>query len=318
MAQIVAAFGVTHAAVMLRTWERAPVETQQVIGAGYATARERLRAANPDVVIMVANDHFQSFFLDNMPAFCLGIGKQTVGWGDAELPKYELAVPEELAEELLEGLLDRDFDIAYSRNLPVDHAFITAIHLLMPETDIPFIPLFQNCVAPPLPSLQRCLDLGVALRDALEKMSSSARVALIATGGLSHEIPLPNWRQLSQSSADQSWLDFMSQGRNQADPATQQAIADEVLRWGRSGAGRINEEFDHEILQLLNQGNYRQLASYDSGTIRERGGNGGQELRNWATVAGACAGFKAETLFYRGVPEWLTGVAGADLMATSD
>ena len=77
MADIVAAFGVTHAVVMVRTWERASQAHRNAVRAGYDEVARRLRAAQPDVVLMVASDHFQSFFLDNMPAFC------TRGWAGA-------------------------------------------------------------------------------------------------------------------------------------------------------------------------------------------------------------------------------------------
>ncbi len=316
MAQIVGAWAVTHAAVMVRTWERAAEEVRDKVAAGYQKISEDLYAARPDVAILIGNDHFQSFFLDNMPAFCLGIGEQSTGWGEADIPAYKMTVAGNTAEALLDGLLARNFDLAYARNLPLDHGFMTPIHLLMPAADIPIIPLFQNCVAPPLPSLQRCLDLGAALAAAIDELPDTLRIALIATGGLSHEIPLPNWRELQDDEAGRTWLEFMSQGRHQADPATQQAIGDEVLRWSRSGGGRTDQPFDLEILQLLEQGEYQQLASYDVISIRQRAGNGAQEIRNWATAAGACAGYRAETLFYQEVAEWLTGVAGVNLRAT--
>ncbi len=316
MAQIVGAWAVTHSAVMVRTWERASTQIREEISAGYKQVRDRLLATQPDLVILIGNDHYQSFFLDNMPAFCLGIGDHSQGWGEADIPPYRMTIPRDIAETLLDGLLARNFDIAFARNLPLDHSFMTPIHLLMPEADIPIIPLFQNCLAPPLPALARCLALGQALQSTLEQMLAPLRVALIATGGLSHEIPLPDWRDLGKEETAEKWLKFMSQGRYQADRDTQKAIGDEVLRWGKSGGGRIDEDFDREILQLLSLGRYQDLARYDTPTIRQRAGNGAQELRNWATAAGACGGYRAEQLFYRAVPEWLTGVAGVDLRAS--
>ena len=179
MADIVAAFGVTHAVVMVRTWERASQAHRDAVRAGYDEVARRLRAARPDVVLMVASDHFQSFFLDNMPAFCLGVGGRSVGRGDGGLPRYELTVHEGLARGLLAGLVDAGFDLAFGRDMPLDHAFMTPVHLLFPQADLPIVPLFQNCGAPPLPSVARCLQLGSAIRTVLADIQPGLRVALI-------------------------------------------------------------------------------------------------------------------------------------------
>ncbi|WP_372720128.1 hypothetical protein [Immundisolibacter sp.] len=310
MAKIVAAFGVTHAAIMVRAWERASQAHRDSVRAGYDEVARRLRAAQPDVVLMVASDHFQSFFLDNMPAFCLGVSGRCVGWGDGGLPRYELAVHEGLAHGLLEGLISEGFDLAFARNLPLDHAFMTPVHMIFPQADLPLVPLFLNCNAPPLPTLGRCLDLGAALGRVLAQVEPDLRVALIGTGGLSHEVPLLDWRALPDDQTGRDWLQFMSAGRQGVDPQTQQRVADEVVRWGREGLGRIDETFDRELLGWMQAGDYGRLAGLDAATIARRAGNGGQEIRTWATVMGAVPGTHGEPLFYEAVPEWLTGVAG--------
>jgi len=310
MASIVAAFGLTHAAVMVRTWERASQAQRDTVRAGYDELARRLRAARPDVVLMVASDHFQSFFLDNMPAFCLGVGARCVGQGDGGLPRYDLAVHAGLAHGLLDGLIGEGFDLAFAQELPLDHAFMTPVHMIFPQADLPIVPLFQNCNAPPLPTVARCLALGGAIRRVLAGIEPDLRVALIGTGGLSHAVPLPDWRTLGDDPAGRDWLAFMSAGRQGVDPAVQQRLADEVVRWGREGLGRISEEFDRELLAWMQAGDYARLAGLDAATIGRRGGNGAQEIRNWATVMGAVPGTRGEVLFYEAVPQWLTGVAG--------
>ncbi|WP_448507524.1 DODA-type extradiol aromatic ring-opening family dioxygenase [Immundisolibacter sp.] len=310
MADIVAAFGVTHAVIMIRTWERASRAHRDAVRAGYDEVARRLRAAQPDVVLMVGGDHFQSFFLDNMPAFCLGVDGRCVGQGDGGLPRYDLAVHAALAHDLLTGLIDEGFDLAFARSLPADHAFMTPVHMIFPQADLPIVPLFQNCTAPPLPTVARCLALGGAIRRVLAGIEPDLRVALIGTGGLSHAVPLVDWRTLGDDPVGRDWLAFMSAGRQGVDPAVQQRLADEVLRWGREGLGRISEDFDRELLAWMRAGEYARLAGLDAATIGRRGGNGAQEIRNWATVMGAMPGTRAELLFYEAVPEWLTGVAG--------
>lgn len=315
MADIVAAFGVTHAVIMVRTWARASQAQRDAVRAGYDEVARRLRAARPDVVLMVASDHFQSFFLDNMPAFCLGVGGRSVGHGDGGLPRYELTVHEGLARGLLDGLVGAGFDLAFGRDMPLDHAFMTPVHLLFPQADLPIVPLFQNCAAAPLPSVARCLQLGSAIRSVLAGIQPGLRVALIGTGGLSHAVPLPDWRGLDDDPVGRDWLAFMSAGRQGADPQVQQRIADEVLRWGREGLGQISEDFDRQLIAWMQAGVYERLADLDADVIARRGGNGAQEIRNWATVMGAMPGTRAELLFYEAVPEWLTGVAGVAFQA---
>jgi len=232
-----------------------------------------------------------------MPSFCLGLGARSVGWGDGGLPRYELAVHDGLARGLLEGLIACGHDVAFARNLPLDHAFMTPIHLLFPQADLPIVPLFQNCVAPPLPTVGRCLQLGGALRGVLAGIEPGLRVALIGTGGLSHEVPLHDWRSLPDDETGRAWLAFMSAGRAGADPETGKRIAAEVDRWGREGPGRIDEDFDRELLAWMQVGTYKRLADLDTATIARRGGNGAQEIRNWATVMGAVPDTRG-VLFY--------------------
>lgn len=172
------------------------------------------------------------------------------------------------------------------------------------------MPLLQNCVAPPLPSVGRCLQLGAALRSVLADLEPRLRVALVGTGGLSHEVPLHDWRTLPDDETGQAWPAFMSAGRAGADPETGKHIATKVDRRGREGLGRIEEEFDRELLAWMQAGPYTRLADLDAATIALRGGNGAQEIRNWATVMGAVPDTHGEVLFYEAVPQWLTGVAG--------
>lgn len=309
MAEIVGAFAVSHAAVMVRHWERAEPDQRAAVQGAFDTITNRLRAARADVLLMVGSDHYRSFFLDQMPAFCLGLGDRSVGWGDGGLPRHELSVHGRLAEGLLDGLLARGFDVAFARDLPLDHAFITPLHMGLGALGLPIVPLFQNCVAPPLAALGRCLALGAAIGDALAHIEPGLRVALLGTGGLSHEVPLPDWRRLPDDADGQNWLRFMSAGRGGADAQTLARIGAEVDRWGREGHGFIDPAFDRELLAWMQAGDYARLADLDADTLRQRGGNGAQELRNWLTVMGAMPGTRAELLAYAPVPAWLTGVA---------
>jgi 2,3-dihydroxyphenylpropionate 1,2-dioxygenase len=312
MAQVVAAFGVSHAAIMLRAWERAPTAQKEAVGAGFKAIRERLYAARPDTLLLIGNDHFNSFFLESMPAYCLGVGASCRGHGDGGLPAYEMKIDQPLAEELLEGLLHSGFAPAFSTDLRVDHSFITPLHLLT-EREFAIVPLFQNCNAPPQPTLQSCFELGRALRRLIDGSAMASRVAVIGTGGLSHQIPTPNWRDLARSGERPARLEQMTHGGKRFDPVIRQAIAEEVNQWSREGRGFINEKFDRFVLELMAAGKYQELSGYSTEQIEREGGNGAQEIRNWMTMLGLVSERRAEIIFYQAVVPWLTGVAGIAL-----
>lgn len=183
---------------------------------------------------------------------------------------------------------------------------MTPVHLLFPQADLPIVPLFQNCVAPPLPTVGRCLQLGGALRSVLADIEPGPRVALIGTGG--HERQLRPAGFVVGQGAPVVQGHFVRQPAG-ADPETGKRIAAAVDRWGRETLGRIDEKFDRKLLAWMQAGTYARLADLDAATVAQRGGNG-QEIRNWATVMGAVPGTRGELLFYEAVPEWLTGVAG--------
>jgi 2,3-dihydroxyphenylpropionate 1,2-dioxygenase len=132
---------------------------------------------------------------------------------------------------------------------------------------LPIVPLFQNCVAPPLPPLARYLALGAAIADVFAQMEPGLRVALLGTGGLSHEVPLPDWRQLAQDAEGEHWLRFMSAGRSGADAATLERIGAEVDRWGTERRGRIDADFDRELLAWMQAGDYARFAELDADTL---------------------------------------------------
>jgi len=77
--------------------------------------------------------------------------------------------------------------------------------------------------------------------------------------------------------------------------------------------GRVNPDFDQEVLGTLIQGNGHRLAGWSSAQIAENGGNGGLEIINWAVMAGACPGAKGEQIYYEALPEWVTGLGGIEL-----
>lgn len=163
------------------------------IFAAYEPIRNWLAEKQPDVLLMVYNDHATSFFFDHYSTFALGIGETfevaDEGGGARALPPLRGHV--ELAQHLGTALMAEEFDLAFFQSRPLDHGCFSPLSLLWPaQPDWPgrVIPLQVGVVQFPLPTARRCFNLGQALRRALESYEEDLKVVLVATGGLSHQV----------------------------------------------------------------------------------------------------------------------------------
>ena len=159
---------------------------------GFPPIREWLAAQRPDVVVMFYNDHGLNFFLDKMPTFAVGAAERYCnadeGWGIPTLAP--LRGHAELSWHLIESLVGEDFDVVSCQEMLVDHACTLPLKLFWPEGDCPVavVPVCINTVQFPLPSARRCYALGQAVGRAIARWNSDQRVAVIASGGLSHQL----------------------------------------------------------------------------------------------------------------------------------
>lgn len=208
MGRIVAAFATSHIVM-----DPKGVELQfETVMAGFQAIRKQLKDSAPDALVLISDDHLLNFFLDNMPAFCLGTGEDIVGFGDLDLPKYRVRVHQDFAKSFLDFVLESEFDFAYSEELIGDHGIILPLHLIRPEMDIPIIPILQNCFSPPLPTPKRCYELGVVLRKFIEeRRPESERIALVGAGGLSHWLGVPEMGKVGEE-FDKHVLGLIAQG----------------------------------------------------------------------------------------------------------
>lgn len=308
MAEIVFAAAVGHTAQMVRAVDRLTDAQRESMYGALEKLRQELRRAAPDALIVFGGDHYNTFFLDNMPSLCIGLGDRTETCGDGGVPRYEnVPLHGALGRELAEGLLSRGFDLAVSRRMRLDHGFACPLHFLTPSMDVPVVPLLINTIAPPLAPPRRAFDLGAAIGDLVRDSGAAARVAVLGTGGLSHALPIPH-PDAPAFPGDAELRMQMLDGR--ADPQRlTRLLVDRIKRVGDTGAKRFNEEFDREVIDLLCRGAGRELADRSSDWIAEHGGNGGQEIRNWLAVAAATRNCRADLLAYEAVQPWLTGMA---------
>ena len=160
---------------------------------GYPPVREWLAEVEPDVAIMIYNDHGLNFFLDKMPTFAIGAAEEyqnaDEGWGLPTLPPY--AGNPAFSWHLIDALVNDEFDITSCQEMLVDHAFTVPIELLWPDRSkmkAKTVPVSVNTVQHPLPTAKRCYDLGAAIGRAVASHPDDLKVVVIATGGLSHQL----------------------------------------------------------------------------------------------------------------------------------
>jgi protocatechuate 4,5-dioxygenase beta chain len=160
---------------------------------GYEPVKEWLAEVDPDLAIVVYNDHGLNFFLDKVPTFALGCADQysnaDEGWALPQLVKFEGDAA--FSWHLAESLIGQDFDLTTCQEVLVDHGFIVPMELMwghLPQYPVKAIPFAVNTVQHPLPSARRCLALGRALRKAIESYPDDMKVVVLGTGGMSHQL----------------------------------------------------------------------------------------------------------------------------------
>ena len=174
---------------------------------------DELDAANPDIVIVVGDDQLELFSLANMPTFSIFYGDTIITHHieEEEYPgmdeeflnamqkgynmdgRYELPGAATFARELIERLVGLGFDIAAVSEVPATHtagfghAYGFIYNRLMRTKKYPMVPVLLNTFYPPnQPNPARCYDLGRAVRAAIEASPAELRIAIVASGGLSH------------------------------------------------------------------------------------------------------------------------------------
>ena len=182
MGKVVAAMATVHAPQL---FVRPPSEDPAQLDADIAAMRQLgqdLEESKPDAVIVIGNDHLETFFLTAVPTFAILSGERSI----AEFAgrHYDLPIHQGLAEDLLDKLMYDGFDLAYSQDAVLGHAFAAVYEWVIGGRPIPVVPIFVNAYLPPLPTARRCQQLGKAIAKVIAERDE--RVAVIASGGMSH------------------------------------------------------------------------------------------------------------------------------------
>ena len=194
---------------------------------GYEYSKQWLKDNKPDVIILVFNDHATAFSLDMIPTFAIGTAASyqpaDEGWGKRPVPVVQ-GHPE-LAAHIAQSVIQQDFDLTIVNKMDVDHGLTVPLSLMCGEQDpvkgawpCPVIPFAVNVVQYPVPSGQRCLNLGKAIRKAVESFDKDLNVQIWGTGGMSHQLQGPR-AGLINKEFDAAFMDLMIQ-----DPEAQAAV----------------------------------------------------------------------------------------------
>ena len=130
MGKIVGAWGVCHDPLITAIREAAEPRQIEKVDRAFEELRTRVEKVHPDALIVIGDDHFNMFFLDNMPAFCIGVAARARApvedW--LRIPKYDVTYEQELAKAILVGSIEGGFDLSSSEELRMDHALLIPLH----------------------------------------------------------------------------------------------------------------------------------------------------------------------------------------------
>ncbi|MGR9091264.1 MAG: 3-carboxyethylcatechol 2,3-dioxygenase [Gammaproteobacteria bacterium] len=285
--------------------------TARDVAAIFADVRTWVTAYAPDLLVVIAPDHFNGFFYHLMPSFC--VGALARGVGDWKTLRGPLPTDPELAERCVAALQHSGTDPALSFDMVVDHGCTQIIEQLFDwQSCPPVLPVFINCAAPPLPPLRRVDTFGKALGTFLDGLGQN--ILVIGSGGLSHDPPIPVLKDAPPAVRER--LIHGGELNVAARNERQQRVLDDALRQtaGTSARVPLNPDWDERFLRKLVADDRESLLDLGDAGISAEAGCGGHEIRTWIAAA-ACAraahATDAKLHYYQAIPEWVAGFSVA-------
>jgi 2,3-dihydroxyphenylpropionate 1,2-dioxygenase len=298
----------SHSPLMVTGIEETQGDVQAQFFSELDACAEALRAFDPDLVVVFGPDHFNGFFYEMMPVFCIGTAAE--GSKDWRLESGALKVPRELAVACVRHLQAGDFDVAISHAMKVDHGMTIPLYKLtggLARYDV--LPVFINCAADPRPSFRRVRAFGAALGEFLA--DRDLRVTFVGSGGLSHDPPTPRIDH-SKPEATERLVVARTPTQEELD-----AREDRVVRAARDlvvGKGPClppSEQWDRDFLGTFLAAKLEDFDRRTDAEIDRVAGFGAHEVRTWVAAAAAARAMgqvRPELRYYHLVPEWITGM----------
>jgi 2,3-dihydroxyphenylpropionate 1,2-dioxygenase len=269
---------------------------------------EALHAFDPDLVVVFGPDHFNGFFYELMPSFCIGTAAESSK--DWHLEAGTLRVPRDLAIDCARYLLACDIDVAISHAMKVDHGITIPLYKLtgsLARYDV--LPVFINCAADPRPSFKRVRAFGAAIGSFLA--DKDMRVTLVGSGGLSHDPPTP---RIDHSAPEKTERLVVRRTPTQEELDARETRVIQAARDLVVGKGPClppSEQWDRNFLDTMLSGKVERFDAITDTEIDTIAGFGGHEVRTWVAAAAAAREMgqvRSELKYYHLVPEWITGM----------
>ncbi|MCY1161721.1 2,3-dihydroxyphenylpropionate/2,3-dihydroxicinnamic acid 1,2-dioxygenase [compost metagenome] len=292
--------------------QRAEQETN--VRAAFEKMAAEVKAFDPTLIITFGPDHFNGFFYDLMPSFCVGIRATAAGDWNYGAENNKINVPEETALNLVRRVLDEGVDVAYSYRMQADHGVTQPLHFLCDgQLDrYPTIPVFINGAAAPMPTTKRTVALGRAIGQFIKSLNlENERVLILGTGGLSHDPPTPQ-----MGSVPPEVEEFLIAGRNPSTEARHArqakiiAVGQKLAAGDTSVAVPLNAAWDIALLETFKNADFAAIEAMTEAEIRRDGGRGGQEVRSWIAAFAALSElgeYQMTTQVYEAISEWIAG-----------
>lgn len=287
---------------------------EQIVRDTFAQLSAEVKAYDPTLIITFGPDHFNGFFYDLMPSFCVGIRATAAGDWDYGKDNDKMNVPEDTAIALVRRVLDEGVDVAYSYRMQADHGVTQPLHFLCDgQLDrYPTIPIFINGAAAPMPTTKRTIALGRAVGQFIQSLNlENERVLILGTGGLSHDPPTPQMGAVPPEVEE-----FLICGRNPSAESRNNrqakiiAVGQKLAAGDQSVAVPLNPEWDRALLEILAKADFAALEAMTEADIRRDGGRGGQEVRSWIAAFAALheiGDYEMTTHCYEDISEWIAG-----------
>lgn len=273
-----------------------------------ADARNQIQQFDPELVILFAPDHYNGFFYDVMPSFCMGMAADAIG--DFGSAAGEILVPGELAEACATAVLNEGVDTAVSYRMQVDHGFAQPLELLLGGLDrYPTIPVFINCVAKPMPSFKRARMLGEAIGKFAKGLDQ--RVLFIGSGGLSHQPPVPELATANPLMKDR----LLGSGRHLSAgerSARTQRVVDAARKFvdDQDSLHPLNPQWDNQFLDIMVSQDLAALDALANDDLSAIAGKSTHEVKTWVSAFAALSAYgpyETTSRYYRPIPEWIAG-----------
>lgn len=296
---------ITHSPLMDRN--RSSSNNEQSWWNAVNHVSELVAQYEPDITLVFHPDHVNGFFYNLLPSFCVGISGYSIG--DFGTVPGKLNIPEKIARHCAEKILQEGVDVAISYKMMVDHGASMPIELLSKYYTLTnLIPIFINCALAPRPTFRRVRTLGAAVGKWAK--ARPERIMLVASGGLSHDPPIPNLETASAEMRER----LVNGGEMTYSErlARQNRLFSLGEQYARGGTDLlpINEEFDNNTLESFRCGALDIFDGITDDELTKLAGRGGHEIRCWVAALSALgASYQVTDSVYVPIKEWLTGMS---------